>query len=85
MEDCDIVDDCCRINPKLDSGFVDLTISFTLYGRKSGWMEEKKLSSPSITVVSRLRQWTLIMPVNNKAIIKIRQCFFFNMKTCCEL
>ena len=55
MEDCDIVDDCCRINPKLDSGFVDLTISFTLYVRKSGWTEEKRLSSPSITVDSRLR------------------------------
>ena len=73
MEDCDIVDDCSRINTKLDSRFVDLTISFALYVRKSGKVEEKTLNSPSITVVSRLRQWTLIMPVNNKAIIKIRQ------------
>ena len=45
MKDCDIVEDCCRINTKLDSRFVDLTISFTLcqkewlYGR-----EETELS-----------------------------------------
>ena len=73
MEDCDIVDDCSRINTKLDSRFVDLTISFALYVRKSGKVEEKTLNYPSITVVSRLRHWTLLMPVNNKAIIKIRQ------------